>query len=200
MSQNRNCFSVGIVVPYDMLAQGLRLVIDELKDFEVVTVVSDHCQFFIERIILSHPDILIVDPDILDFKKRGDVENIMEETDCKHIVALSAHYINPDILKRYHAIIDISDNQDRINNKLKKLVQTERVETESNELTSREREILVSIAKGMMNKEIADKHNLSIHTVITHRKNITKKTGIKSVSGLTVYAILNNLIDIQDIE
>ena len=43
--------------------------------------------------------------------------------------------------------------------------------------------------------EIADMMNLSIHTVITHRKNITRKTGIKSVSGLTVYALLNNLID-----
>ena len=42
---------------------------------------------------------------------------------------------------------------------------------------------------------IADLMNISIHTVISHRKNITRKTGIKSVSGLTVYALLNNLID-----
>ena len=50
------------------------------------------------------------------------------------------------------------------------------------------------------NKEIADKYNLSIHTVITHRKNITRKTGIKTVAGLTVYALLNNLIDPNSIE
>ena len=68
---------------------------------------------------------------------------------------------------------------------------------EGEELSDREKEILVSVAKGMLNKEIADHYNISIHTVISHRKNITRKTGIKTVAGLTVYALLNNLIDIQ---
>ncbi len=71
---------------------------------------------------------------------------------------------------------------------------------ERQELSEREKEILVSVAQGLLNKEIADKHNISINTVITHRKNITRKTGIKTVPGLTVYAILNNLIDINSIE
>ena len=68
------------------------------------------------------------------------------------------------------------------------------------ELSAREKEILVCVAKGLLNKEIADAENISIHTVITHRKNITRKTGIKTVAGLTVYALLNNLIDINTIE
>ena len=68
------------------------------------------------------------------------------------------------------------------------------------ELSEREKEILVSVARGLLNKEIADEHHISINTVITHRKNITRKTGIKTVPGLTVYAILNNLIDINAIE
>jgi len=59
---------------------------------------------------------------------------------------------------------------------------------------------LVCVAKGMLNKEIADFYNISIHTVITHRKNITRKTGIKTVAGLTVYALLNNLIDPSSVE
>ena len=67
---------------------------------------------------------------------------------------------------------------------------------EDNTLSAREREILVCVAKGMINKEIADALNISIHTVITHRKNITRKTGIKTVAGLTVYALLNNLLEI----
>ena len=68
------------------------------------------------------------------------------------------------------------------------------------ELSAREKEILVCVAKGMLNKEIADKLNLSIYTVITHRKNITRKTGIKTVAGLTVYALLNNLIDMSSVQ
>jgi DNA-binding CsgD family transcriptional regulator len=64
-----------------------------------------------------------------------------------------------------------------------------------NELTQREKEILRQVAMGYSNKEIADSLYISIHTVITHRKNITGKLGIKSISGLTVYAIINRLID-----
>lgn len=64
-----------------------------------------------------------------------------------------------------------------------------------NELTQRETEILRQVAMGYSNKEIADSLFISIHTVITHRKNITGKLGIKSISGLTVYAIINHLID-----
>ena len=71
---------------------------------------------------------------------------------------------------------------------------------EDNSLSAREKEILVCVAKGMMNKEIADRLSISIHTVITHRKNITRKTGIKTVAGLTVYALLNTLLDVKSVE
>lgn len=62
-------------------------------------------------------------------------------------------------------------------------------------LSAREIEVLVLITKGCINKEIADKLNISLTTVITHRKNITEKLGIKSVSGLTIYAVMNGYID-----
>lgn len=63
------------------------------------------------------------------------------------------------------------------------------------ELSGREIEVLVLITKGLINKEIADKLNISLTTVISHRKNITEKLGIKSVSGLTVYAVMNGYIE-----
>lgn len=68
------------------------------------------------------------------------------------------------------------------------------------DLSEREKEILVCVARGLQNKEIADKCNISVNTVITHRKNITRKTGIRTVAGLTVYALLNGLIDTSNIE
>jgi len=70
---------------------------------------------------------------------------------------------------------------------------------EGDELTTREREVLQLVARGFSNKMIADKLFISTHTVISHRKNITDKIGIKSISGLTVYAILNRLIDTAEI-
>lgn len=67
------------------------------------------------------------------------------------------------------------------------------------DLSEREKTILRLVSMGFTNKQIADQLFLSIHTVITHRKNISSKLGIKSVSGLTVYAIVNNIITIEEV-
>ena len=66
-------------------------------------------------------------------------------------------------------------------------------------LSSREIEVLKLVAKGQINKHIADVLSISLHTVISHRKNITAKLGIKTVSGLTMYAVLNGLVSSKDI-
>jgi regulator of cell morphogenesis and NO signaling len=70
---------------------------------------------------------------------------------------------------------------------------------DSADLSERERQTLVALARGLSNKEIADKMNISIHTVVSHRKNIIRKTGIKTVQGLTIYAFINNLITHKDL-
>ncbi|MFQ3578753.1 MAG: LuxR C-terminal-related transcriptional regulator, partial [Bacteroidales bacterium] len=63
-------------------------------------------------------------------------------------------------------------------------------------LSEREKDVLKLLVKGCSNKEIAEELNISINTVITHRKNISGKTGIKSVSGLTIFAVTQNLISL----
>ena len=60
--------------------------------------------------------------------------------------------------------------------------------------------MLQLVAQGYINKEIADKLNISFNTVLTHRKNITTKLGIKTVSGLSFYAMMNGYITTNDIE
>lgn len=104
----------------------------------------------------------------------------------------------------FREIINVVDKRDEIYRKLQVLIQ-EKVEsthnyTQQTELSEREKTILKFVAKGFTNKEIADKLFLSAHTVITHRKNITNKLGIKTISGLTIYAILNNIISIDDLK
>jgi DNA-binding CsgD family transcriptional regulator len=69
-----------------------------------------------------------------------------------------------------------------------------------NGLSVRELEILQAVAKGYSNKEIADIHFISINTVITHRKNITEKLGIKTIAGLTVYALMNKYVKPEEVK
>lgn len=70
---------------------------------------------------------------------------------------------------------------------------------DSADLSECERQTLAAIARGLSNKEIAYKLNISIHTVVSHRKNIVRKTGIKTVPGLTLYAYINNLVSSKDL-
>ncbi len=71
---------------------------------------------------------------------------------------------------------------------------------ESEELSDRERDVLVQVVRGLSNKEIADVLCISMHTVISHRKNITRKLNIHSTAGLTIYAIVNKLVDLNSLE
>lgn len=68
------------------------------------------------------------------------------------------------------------------------------------ELSDRERDVLVQVVRGLSNKEIADVLCISTHTVISHRKNIARKLNIHSTAGLTIYAIVNKLVDINTLE
>lgn len=68
------------------------------------------------------------------------------------------------------------------------------------ELSDREKDVLVQVVRGLSNKEIADVLCISTHTVITHRKNIARKLNIHSSAGLTIYAIVNKLVDINSLE
>lgn len=66
-------------------------------------------------------------------------------------------------------------------------------------LSDREKDIIKCVAYGLSNKEIADKLCLSIHTITTHRRNLSAKLGIHSPAGLTIFAILHHLVELKDV-
>lgn len=68
------------------------------------------------------------------------------------------------------------------------------------ELSEREKDVLIQVVRGLSNKEIADVLCISMHTVISHRKHITSKLNIHSTAGLTIYAIVNKLVDINSLK
>lgn len=74
------------------------------------------------------------------------------------------------------------------------------LQPETEELSDREKDVLIQVVHGLSNKEIADVLCISMHTVVSHRKHITAKLNIHSTAGLTVYAIVNHLVDINNLE
>lgn len=118
----------------------------------------------------------------------------------KWIGIVYAHF-SPEITSKLDGIIDVFDSKENVSNKLLKWIASNADESTAQNrdtLTDREIDVLKLLADGKSNKEIADKLNISINTVITHRKNISQKTGIKSVSGLTIYAVVQNLISLDN--
>jgi DNA-binding NarL/FixJ family response regulator len=185
-----------ICEPSEIVANGLSETINGMAGFAVVQRV-DTPDRLSEKILAVDANILIVNPILLGFSERNLPSQLIKEYPHLTVIAMVTTYMEEQVLKQYNGIIELNDSKLKIINKLNQIVQTDD-KTEKNddvELSKREIDVLVAVAKGMMNKEIADRMNISIHTVISHRKNITRKTGIKSVSGLTVYALLNNLID-----
>ena len=71
---------------------------------------------------------------------------------------------------------------------------------QTEELSEREKDVLIQVVKGLSNKEIADVLCISMHTVISHRKNIARKLNIHSTAGLTIYAIVNKMVDLNTLE
>ena len=94
------------------------------------------------------------------------------------IIAFVSQYSDSQFLKQFDEIIDIYDDTQTITQKLRQVIEpsdSESVDNDTTELSEREREVLIAIVKGLINKEIASKLNISIHTVMSHRKNITRK-------------------------
>jgi DNA-binding NarL/FixJ family response regulator len=183
----------------EMIAIGLAEIIDSMAQFDVVARL-DSPEHLSEKITSSDANLLIVDPMLLGFHNKDFLSQLGKEHPQIIMIALVTSYLDHSMLTPYSGFIEINDTRSKIISKMDEFVQSETTKsTDDVELSKRETDVLVAVAKGMMNKEIADQMNISIHTVISHRKNITRKTGIKSVSGLTVYALLNNLIDEKDL-
>ena len=188
-----------IVVPSAIAAKGLEQVFNDLGEFEVCAILRDISG---QELRSMAPDVVLVDPCIYDYASRSGVKARIAEYSDAAVIAFTASPMDEDQQRQFDGVIGLMDTPPAIIKKVRAALEdrTEAPKAEGEELSQREKEILICVAKGMLNKEIADLYNISIYTVITHRKNITRKTGIKTVAGLTVYALLNNLIDMNSVE
>ena len=183
----------------EIISIGLAEIINGMTQFDVVARL-DSPERLSEKILSTDTNLLIINPLLLGYQNRDFLSQLGKEHPQLTIIALVTSYLDHSLLTPYSGVIEINDTKSKIISKMNEFAQSEATKsTDDVELSKRETDVLVAVAKGMMNKEIADQMNISIHTVISHRKNLTRKTGIKSVSGLTVYALLNNLIDEKDL-
>lgn len=170
----------------------------DLIDVEILEITSkeglQHCME------LHKPDILVINPqfdgwfDVDEFKIHNHAENM-------RFIALICSVVNTSQLKSYDDSINLFDDVDTISNKIIALINVgTEDDNDQNSLSQREKEIVGCIVRGMTNKEIAEKLFISIHTVVTHRKNITRKLQIHSAAGLTIYAIVNKLVELGEVK
>ena len=191
-----------IIEPSVIVAEGVRYIVDNLAEYTVTGILQDLGEDIETTLDDYDADLLVVDPAIFDIRTRTGGKDLIKNGINVPVIALITNAMDASLISAYDGAIYLTDKSDEIEQKLAATMRADPSDPrgDGEELSAREKEILVCVAKGMLNKEIADHFNISIYTVITHRKNITRKTGIKTVAGLTVYALLNNLIDMNSME
>lgn len=189
-------YNIVLIEPSEIVATGIAAIINSNPQFAVVQTLSSPAYYNTSS---CNVDAVIINPTVVDYNDRLDIRSSIG-IGTTAIVALAHSNHEESVLRQYDECIGIYDNAQRIFQKLKNAIEenTKNPKNDLNELSSRERDILTAVAKGKTNKEIADEFNISIYTVISHRRNISQKLGINSIPGLTVYAIMNKLVDISD--
>ncbi len=187
----KSLLKIAVVEPSLIIRNGILSVLRRLSSLNIEVIeIADVTQLQ-STLSWRKPDILIVDSVILG---AFSLQQIKKESEGLKCVALQ------HTMKGYDEVITVYDTAESIREKIEKLNELSTEETLQEPLTEREKEIIIGVVKGWTNKQIAEKLCLSAHTVITHRRNIAAKLQIHSAAGLTIYAIVNHFVDLNDVK
>ncbi len=181
-----------------VINKGLMLIINGMRNSEVVETTEDLKA--LKTILAEHsPEYLLLGNNFFESLNNLEMNDLFQSSsETSYILAGNSSRTTQN--PRIKAYFDINLGRTETINFFNEIVKQDDDEDENEGvLSSREKTILKHVALGKSNKEISDDLFISIHTVITHRKKITAKLGIKSISGLTVYAIINGLVSIEDV-
>lgn len=192
---------IAIAEPSVIIRSGLSVALKRIPGIHIQTFEIASYDLLANYIRLHKPDVLILNPS---FWGMANLPKIKEDSGHNTLkcFALLSGIVDESILKHYDEKISLYDTVEQLKEKLDKLFETEPEDLTdgTNTLSLREKEILTCVVKGQTNKEIAQTLFLSTHTVITHRRNIARKLEIHSTAGLTIYAIVNKLIELDEIK
>lgn len=174
-------------------------LIDREKGTEVTVHTLRDPFTLLQTVKRLRPDIVIVSCNVCSPPMIETVRTIADLPKARFI--LYCETITDELLaERCEGHLSAEESDKEVIDLITSLLTADEREEVPGELTPRERDIIIGVVKGMTNKEIADELFISPNTVTTHRRNIVKKLDIHSASGLTVYAIMNKLVSLQDIE
>lgn len=191
--------NIAIVEPSQIICEGLTNILLKAENHNRIFRFESLVEM-IQAIPTCRINLAIINPVLIN----GNIPDFIQKRNATQLMAwIGILYALPEreVLSLFDATIHITDSPQQIADTIHQLVinhchcaNCQQCEN----LTAREVDILRQITLGLSNKEIAEKLNISIHTVVSHRKNIICKTGIRSQAGLTIYAISNKIISLEN--
>ena len=198
---NKELLTIAIAEPSVIIRTGITVALKRIPGYRIQPVEILTLDSLNNYLHTHNPEILIINPSFWGY---FDIGRLKEETSNLKLKSLALLFTSIDVslLRNYDDTISIYDTVDQLKIKLDSLVDSPAKESadEATALSNREKEIITCIVKGLTNKEIALELFLSTHTVISHRRNIARKLEIHSTAGLTIYAIVNKLVELDDIK
>ncbi|MEM6386740.1 MAG: response regulator transcription factor [Pseudomonadota bacterium] len=201
---------VMIVDDHAMVAEGIEAILETYDDIDVIATISNG-KDAIEQAEIMAPDIVLLDLNMPGVTGLSATEIILERRPDMRIIILSMHdspeYISTALSHGAKGYILKDVPTDEIKNAIDHVMRGEeylctgakaslkpKIADGREPLTSREQTVLLELAQGKSNRDVAELLEISVHTVETHRKNIKRKLGITSTAGLTRYALEHGVL------
>lgn len=199
--QETEYIKVAIAEPSVIIRSGLSATLKRIQGLKIQPFEFQSIDSLLNYLHIYKPDILIINPSFWGYY---DVSKLKTATKNSGLNCYALIYspIDESLLKGYTDVISISDDLMLLGSKINKLFvsNVDDTDEDASMLSVREKEILTCVVKGLTNKDIALQLFLSTHTVISHRRNIARKLEIHSTAGLTIYAIVNKLVELDEIK
>lgn len=201
--KSRDFIRVAIAEQSDIMRNGLLTLLKRSQTIHIQPVELFSQESLQDLMHTQPPDILIINPHFMNF---FDVIRFRNDNKGKHIIIIAfvCMLLETEKLTGYDEKISVLDPASNIYNKINLLLKHQPSDDmefqEQGNLSSREKDIVIGVVHGLTNKEIADRLFISVNTVITHRRNISRKLQIHSPAGLTIYAITNKLVEMSDLK
>jgi len=200
-----------IVDDHPMVAEGIEAILETYDDIQVIGTATNGHEA-IDKAVLQMPDVVLMDLNMPGVTGLSATEMILERCPDMRILVLTMHdsaeyistalshgalgYILKDVPTEEikEAIDTVMRGEQYLCTGTKSSLVPKKIADGREPLTSREQTILLQLAQGRSNREVADNLDISVHTVETHRRNIKRKLGISSTAGLTRYAMEHGVL------